>query len=152
MLNYYPVSKENSRTKLENIKSKISLHLNMYMYCRLRCIYLRKSKWIIFFPQHVRIFSWGEGEATAYFVWQQRGEVWCHISMVAKFLGPVAQSMVSINQRLIPWQHIGFDTAQPMVKANHALSNSALNDNKREFLQWRWQTTLHVHHAFLYIS
>ena len=31
MLNYYPVSKENSRTKLENIKSKISLHLNMYM-------------------------------------------------------------------------------------------------------------------------
>ena len=25
--------------------------------------------------------------------------------------GPVAQSMVSINQRLIPWQRIGFDTA-----------------------------------------
>ena len=72
--------------------------------------------------------------------------------MVAKFLGPVAQSMVSVNQRLIPRQHIGFDTAQQMVKANHALSNSALNDNNREFLQWRWKTTLHVHHAFLYIS
>ena len=41
-------------------------------------------------------------------------------------LGPVARSMVSVNQRLIPWQRIGFDTALPMVKANHALSNSAL--------------------------
>ena len=37
---------------------------------------------------------------------------------------PVARSMVSVSQRLIPWQRIGFDTAQPMVKANHALSNS----------------------------
>ena len=26
-------------------------------------------------------------------------------------LGPVARSMVSVNQRLIPWQRIGFDTA-----------------------------------------
>ena len=26
-------------------------------------------------------------------------------------LGPVARSMVSINQRLIPWQGIGFDNA-----------------------------------------
>ena len=25
--------------------------------------------------------------------------------------GPVARSMVSVNQRLIPWQRIGFDTA-----------------------------------------
>ena len=25
--------------------------------------------------------------------------------------GPVARSMVSVNQRLIPWQCIGFDTA-----------------------------------------
>ena len=33
--------------------------------------------------------------------------------------GPVARSMVSVNQRLIPWQRIG------LVKANHALSNSA---------------------------
>ena len=39
--------------------------------------------------------------------------------------GPVARSMVSVNQRLIPWQPIGFDTAWPMVKANHALRNSA---------------------------
>ena len=39
--------------------------------------------------------------------------------------GPVARSMVSVNQPLIPWQRIGFDTALPMVKANHALSNSA---------------------------
>ena len=42
------------------------------------------------------------------------------------YLGPVARSMVSVNQCLIPWQRIGFDTAQAMVKANHALSNSAL--------------------------
>ena len=27
------------------------------------------------------------------------------------FQGPVARSMVSVNQRLIPWQRIGFDTA-----------------------------------------
>ena len=26
-------------------------------------------------------------------------------------LGPVARSMLSVNQRLIPWQRIGFDTA-----------------------------------------
>ena len=25
--------------------------------------------------------------------------------------GPVARSMVSVNQRLLPWQRIGFDTA-----------------------------------------
>ena len=25
--------------------------------------------------------------------------------------GPVARSMVSVNQRLIPWQRIGFETA-----------------------------------------
>ena len=25
--------------------------------------------------------------------------------------GPVSRSMVSVNQRLIPWQRIGFDTA-----------------------------------------
>ena len=25
--------------------------------------------------------------------------------------GPVARSMVSVNQRLVPWQRIGFDTA-----------------------------------------
>ena len=42
-------------------------------------------------------------------------------------LGPVARSMVSVNQRLIP-----------MVKANHALSYSALiwtlwDHNKRHF-------------------
>ena len=28
-----------------------------------------------------------------------------------KHQGPVARSMVSVNQRLIPWQRIGFDTA-----------------------------------------
>ena len=39
--------------------------------------------------------------------------------------GPVARSMVSVNQRLIPWQRIGFDTAWQMVKASHALTNSA---------------------------
>ena len=33
--------------------------------------------------------------------------------------------MVSVNQRLIPSQLIGFDTAYPIIKANHALSNSA---------------------------
>ena len=32
--------------------------------------------------------------------------------MLVKIQGPVARSMVSvINQRLIPWQRIGFDTA-----------------------------------------
>ena len=48
---------------------------------------------------------------------------------LGKIQGPVARSMVSVNQRLIPLQRIGFDTAQPMVKANHALSNSAQDGN-----------------------
>ena len=46
--------------------------------------------------------------------------------------GPVARSMVSVNQRLIPWQRIGFNTAYPMVKTNHALSNSALGNCNTE--------------------
>ena len=44
--------------------------------------------------------------------------------------GPVAPSMVGVNQRLIPWQRIGFDTAYPMVKVNHALSNSSLTGHR----------------------
>ena len=33
------------------------------------------------------------------------------ISFLTNKQGPVARSMVSVNQRLIPWQRIGFDTA-----------------------------------------
>jgi len=41
-------------------------------------------------------------------------------------LARVAQSMVSANQRYLPWKRIGFDTFQPMVSANHS-SNRPLD-------------------------
>ena len=36
---------------------------------------------------------------------------WFSFTHLHIFQGPVARSMVSVNQRLIPWQRIGFDTA-----------------------------------------
>ena len=65
--------------------------------------------------------------------------------------GPVARSLVSANRWLRGIKMYRFPWYLTLVSTNHASSNPG-QDVKKAVGLLRKTTTLHVHHAFLYIS
>ena len=72
-------------------------------------------------PEFGNVAFWGEGK-TEYLEKPFEIHVWANSKLnsytvnslfrdLYSDLGPVARSMAGVNQRLIPWQCIGFDTA-----------------------------------------